>query len=49
MLLATGHGRDGVLLAPLTADLVAAALAGAPADGDDALLALCRPDAASRT
>jgi glycine oxidase len=37
--LATGHGRDGVLLAPLTADLVAGALAGEPDD----LLALCDP------
>ncbi len=42
--LATGHGRDGVLLAPLTADLVARALAGAPAPADEALLALCAPD-----
>jgi glycine oxidase len=37
--LATGHGRDGVLLAPLTADLVAGALAAQPDD----LLSLCDP------
>jgi len=38
--LATGHGRDGVLLAPLTAELVAGALAG---DSPDDLLSLCDP------
>jgi glycine oxidase len=38
--LATGHGRDGVLLAPLTGDLVAGALAGRP---DEPLLALTDP------
>ncbi len=43
VLLATGHGRDGVLLAPLTADLVARWLAGAPAPGDAELLALTDP------
>ena len=30
VLVATGHGRNGVLLAPVTADLVAAQLAGEP-------------------
>ena len=30
LLVATGHGRNGVLLAPVTADLVAAQLAGEP-------------------
>lgn len=30
LLLATGHFRNGILLAPLTADAIAAALAGAP-------------------
>jgi len=29
---ATGHHRNGILLAPLTADVVAAQLAGAAAD-----------------
>jgi glycine/D-amino acid oxidase-like deaminating enzyme len=38
--LATGHGRDGVLLAPLTAEFVAGALAG---DSPDDLLSLCDP------
>ena len=31
LVLATGHHRNGVLLAPITADLVADALAGGPA------------------
>jgi glycine oxidase len=33
LLWATGHFRNGILLAPLTADLVAAALAGEPLPG----------------
>ncbi len=32
VVVATGHGRDGFLLAPITADLVLAALRGEPAD-----------------
>jgi glycine oxidase len=37
---ATGHHRNGILLAPLTAELVAAALAGEPS-GE--LAAACEP------
>ena len=37
---ATGHGRNGILLAPLTADLVAAQLAGEPVPD---LAAACDP------
>jgi glycine oxidase len=37
---ATGHYRNGILLAPLTAELVAGVLA----DRDDPLLAACAPD-----
>ncbi len=37
---ATGHYRNGILLAPLTAELVAAALAGEP---QEPLAAACRP------
>ncbi len=37
---ATGHYRNGILLAPLTAELVTSVLAG----GDDALLSACAPD-----
>jgi glycine oxidase len=33
LLLATGHYRNGILLAPLTADAVAAQLAGKPVEG----------------
>ena len=33
VLVATGHGRNGILLAPLTADAVVAALAGLPIPG----------------
>ncbi|HEU4656261.1 MAG TPA: glycine oxidase ThiO [Capillimicrobium sp.] len=40
VVVASGHGRDGVLLAPLTADLVAAVLAG---EDPGPLLALCDP------
>lgn len=40
IVLATGHGRDGVLLAPLTADLVADLLAG---EDPGPLLAPCDP------
>jgi glycine oxidase len=36
---ATGHHRNGVLLAPLTGRLLADALAGAPASPDDARIA----------
>jgi glycine oxidase len=38
---ATGHYRNGILLAPLTAELVAGVLSGADADE---LLATCAPD-----
>ena len=38
---ATGHYRNGILLAPLTAQLVADVLDGAPVDGE--LLAACSP------
>jgi glycine oxidase len=43
--LATGHYRHGVLLAPLTADLVAALVRGEPSGeaGDPGLLAACDP------
>jgi glycine oxidase len=34
LLLATGHYRNGVLLAPVTADLIAAAVTGEPVRGD---------------
>jgi glycine oxidase len=37
---ATGHYRNGILLAPLTAELVAGVLAG----GEDPLLSACAPD-----
>lgn len=40
VVVASGHGRDGILLAPLTADLVAGLLTGAP---DEELLGLCDP------
>jgi glycine oxidase len=40
IVLATGHGRDGVLLSALTGDLVAALLAG---EDPGPLLALCDP------
>jgi glycine oxidase len=39
---ATGHYRNGILLAPLTAELVAAMLAGEPAT--DPLLSACAPE-----
>jgi glycine oxidase len=41
LLWATGHYRNGILLAPLTADLVLGMLSGA--DGDEELLAHCTP------
>jgi glycine oxidase len=47
---ATGHHRNGILLAPLTAELVARVLGGAGAGDDrgatdlDRLLAVCAPD-----
>ena len=42
---ATGHYRNGILLAPLTAELVTGVLVG-PSEGraDDPLLAACAPD-----
>jgi glycine oxidase len=42
---ATGHHRHGILLAPLTADLVAHLLLGEPVTGVDPapLLAACDP------
>jgi glycine oxidase len=46
---ATGHYRHGVLLAPLTADLVVDGLTGAPPSPDAALLAPGRFGAAPRT
>ena len=36
--LATGHGRNGLLLAPITADLVLAELSGEPLSGVDSAL-----------
>ncbi len=39
---ATGHHRNGILLAPLTAELVAGVLAGG--ENPDPLLSLCAPD-----
>ena len=54
--LATGHGRNGILLAPLTADAVVAGLGGLPAlggteHGDDVATALAtaRTDRFART
>lgn len=45
LVVATGHGRNGVLLAPLTAEAVVAALTGEPLDDDAAAaLAPARPD-----
>ena len=43
---ATGHYRNGILLAPLTAELVVGLLAGggAGAQGHDSLLAACAPE-----
>jgi glycine oxidase len=41
VIVASGHGRDGVLLAPLTGDLVADLLTGAEVDGE--LLQSCDP------
>jgi glycine oxidase len=41
LLWATGHYRNGILLAPLTADLVLGMLSGA--DGDEELRRLCSP------
>jgi len=43
---ATGHYRNGILLAPLTAELVAAMLAGEPAV--DPLLSVCAPERFAR-
>lgn len=43
---ATGHYRNGILLAPLTAELVAAMLAGEPAA--DPLLSVCAPERFAR-
>jgi glycine oxidase len=43
---ATGHYRNGILLAPLTAELVAAMLAGEPAT--DPLLSACAPERFAR-
>jgi glycine oxidase len=42
VIVASGHGRDGILLAPLTGDLVADLLTGADAHADDATRALLR-------
>ena len=42
LVVATGHGRNGVLLTPVTADLVADLVAGTTADRE--LLALVAPD-----
>jgi glycine oxidase len=43
---ATGHYRNGILLAPLTAELVAGVLAGGQAQGtaDEELLSACAPE-----
>jgi glycine oxidase len=43
---ATGHYRNGILLAPLTAELVAAMLAGEPTS--DTLLSACAPERFAR-
>jgi glycine oxidase len=40
---ATGHYRNGILLAPLTAELVTGVLDGATADGSERLLEACDP------
>lgn len=46
LVLASGHGRDGILLAPLTAELVSAHVDGRPASSPATFLAaqrLCEP------
>jgi glycine oxidase len=40
---ATGHYRNGILLAPLTAELIADELGGSPARPASSLRALCAP------
>ncbi len=40
---ATGHHRNGILLAPLTAELVVAALTGDPRGWSESLIAACDP------
>jgi len=40
---ATGHHRNGILLAPLTAELVAGMLSGRLGEGDEQLLSACAP------
>jgi glycine oxidase len=51
LLWATGHYRNGILLAPLTAELVTGLLAGAGESppASDSLLAACAPDRFART
>lgn len=44
LIFATGHHRNGILLAPVTADLVAATVTGAMGDTERRLLALTAPD-----
>ena len=41
---ATGHHRNGILLAPLTAELVAATLTGEAQGRSESLMAACAPD-----
>ncbi len=41
---ATGHYRNGILLAPLTAELVTSVLTGQDSGADDALLSACAPE-----
>jgi glycine oxidase len=43
VIVASGHGRDGVLLAPLTGDLVADLLTGGRGPGHTELLSACDP------
>ncbi|MFC6085690.1 glycine oxidase ThiO [Sphaerisporangium aureirubrum] len=43
LMLATGHHRGGVLLAPLTAEHVAGELAGGRPEGDPPVAAICSP------
>jgi glycine oxidase len=44
LVVATGHHRNGILLAPITADLVCAAVTGSVGDAEARLLALTAPN-----
>jgi glycine oxidase len=48
LVVATGHHRNGILLAPITADLVAAVVTGSVSDADRDLLDAISPDRFSR-